>query len=212
MRIYAVTDYSCIDGSRVMASFVQFAMRHNLAKALLVKNSHVDIISFPKQHVRHLPRWAHRKPIRVIYAEDSKNDKVNYAEKLKIERECIQSVTNDQENRFKNADLVFKDNETISSDRSSMSVNTSMSRSRTDVKYDKKCTMPKSKFHSVMDRESDTAEVHEAETTQKSSGQSKKARKLEAKKERKANRIKESAAKAGVPVYTKLPDNDPKLR
>jgi hypothetical protein len=193
-----------------MASFVQFAMRHYLVKALLVKNSHVDIIPFPKQHVRHLPRWAHRRPIRVIYAEDSKNDKVNYAEKLKIEKECIQSVTKDQENRFENADLVFKDDETISS--STMTVNTSMSRSGTDINYDKKCTMPKSKFHSVRDCESDTAEVHETETTQKSSMQSKKARKLEAKKERKANRVKESAAKAGVPMYTKLPDNDPKLR
>lgn len=194
-----------------MASFVQFAMRHYLTKALLVKSSHVDIISFPKQHVRHLPRWAHRRPIRVIYAEDAKNDKVNYADKLKIERECIQSVTNDQENRFENEDLVFKNNETISSSSNSMSVNTSMSTSGTDVNYDKKHTMPKSKFHSVRDHESDTAKVHEAETTQKSSMQSKKARKLQAKEERKASRIKESAAKAGLPVYTKLPDNDPKL-
>jgi hypothetical protein len=193
-----------------MASFVQFAMRHYLAKALLVKNCHMDMIVFPKQHVRHHPRWAHRRPIRVIYAEDSEKDKVNYAEKLKIERECIQHVTNDHDNRFENADLAFKANETIIG--GTMSVNTSMSRSATDVNYDKKHTMPKSKFHSVRDYESDTAEVHEAETTQKSSTQSKKARKLEAKKERKANRIKESATKAGVPVYTKLPDNDPKLR
>jgi alanine racemase len=185
-------------------------MRHYLAKALLIKNSHVDMIVFPKQHVRYLPRWAHRRSIRVIYAEDSKKDKVNYAEKLEIERECIQSVAKDQENRFENADLASKDNETIIN--STMSVNTSMTRSGTDINYVKKHTMPRSKFHSVRDHEIDTAEVHEAETTQKSSKQSKKERKLEAKKERKTNRIKESAAKAGVPVYTKLPDNDPKLR
>jgi hypothetical protein len=193
-----------------MASFVQFAVRHYLAKALLVKNSHMDMIVFPKQHVRHLPRWAHRRPIRVTYAEDSKKDKVNYAEKLKIERECIESETNDHETRFKNADLAFKDNETIIS--STMLVNTSMSKSGGDVNDDEKYTVTKSKFHRVRDYESDTAEVHAAKTTQKSSTQSKKARKLEAKKERKANRIKESAGKAGVPVYTKLPDNDPKLR
>lgn len=191
-----------------MASFLQFAMRHYLAKALLVKSSHVDMIVFSKQYVRHLPRWAHRRPIRVIYAEDTKKDKANYAEKLKIERECIQSVTNDQEKRFENADLVFKDNETIIS--STMPVNTFSS--GTDVNYDERHTMSNSKFHNVKDYESDTAEVNEAETTQKSSTQSKKARKLEAKKERKANKIKESAAKAGVPLYTKLPDNDPKLR
>jgi hypothetical protein len=198
-----------VNGSEIMASFVHFGIRHYLAKALLVKNSLMDMTVFPKQHVRHLPRWAHRRPIRVIYAEDSKEGKVNFPDKLKIERECIQSVTNDQENRLENTDLVFKDTETIIS--STISANTSMPRSVTDINYDTKHTVPKSRFHSV-DHESDTADVYEAETKQKSTIQSKKARKLEAKKERKANRIKESAAKAGVPVYTKLPDNDTKLR
>jgi hypothetical protein len=192
-----------------MASFVNFGIRHYLAKALLVKNSPMDMTVFSMQHVRHLPRWAHRRPIRVIYAEDSKEGKVNYADKLKIERECIQSVKNDQENRFKNTDLVFKDNETIISN--TIAANTSMPRPGTDVNYVTKYAVPKSKFRSV-EHESDTAEVHEAEIKQKNNIQSKKARKLEAKKERKANRIKESAAKAGVPVYTKLPDNDTKLR
>jgi hypothetical protein len=145
-----------------------------------------------------------------MYAEDSKEGKVNYAEKLKIERECIQSVMNDQENRFQNTDLVFKDNEPIIS--STVSENTSMPRSVTNVNYDTKHRVAKSEFHSAEDHESDTAEVHESHTTHKSLKKSKKERKLEAKKERKWNRIKESAAKAGVPVYTKLPDNDTKLR
>jgi hypothetical protein len=193
----------------VMASFVQVTMRHNLSKAFSITNKLIDIKLFSKHHIRHLPRWAHRRPVRVIYGEDSNNDQVNYAEKLKIERESIQSLTKDQEDLLGNTDMTFKDKETVIDITKSM--NTSLSKSAKDVT---KRTKPESKLHSTWDHVSDETKVSNAEKTEKRSLQSKtkKARKVEENLEKKASKLKESAAKAGVPVYTKLQDNDPKLR
>jgi hypothetical protein len=163
-----------------------------------------------KQHVRHHPRWAHRRPLRIIYPEDLNKEEVNYAEKLKVERESIPFPAKDQEDVFENADITFKDKETIISN--ARSVNTSA----TNVKYNIKHTVTESKLHNAWIQENYKTKISlpNAETTQNSNLQSKskKVRKLEAKQERKAHRIKESAARAGVPIYKKLPDDDSTLR
>jgi hypothetical protein len=197
-----------------MSSFVQLITRHNLSNAFITSKTLIDLKLFTKQHVRHLPRWAHRRPLRVIYADDSSKDDVNYAEKLRIERECIQSGTKHQEDVFENADIIRRDEETVINTHTTKSVNTCLPKSAINVNYDAKCTMPELKLHSTWDKESDKTKVPKAESTQKSSLQlkSKKERKVEKKVERKAIKVMESAAGAGVPVYTKLQNNDPKLR
>jgi hypothetical protein len=194
-----------------MACFVQVAVRHNLSKAFSITTKLVGIKLFSKQHIRHLPRWAHRRPVRVNYGEDLNSDRVNYVEKLKIERESIQSITKD-EDVLENSDMTCKDKETVTG--ITESVNTSVSKSATNVNYNAKRAEPESKLHRTWGRVSDETKVSALDETQKSSLQSKtkKVRKLEERLERKANKMKESAAKAGVPVYTKLQDNNPKLR
>jgi hypothetical protein len=178
-------------------------MRRNLPRAFAVANKLYDVKLLMKQHVRHHPRWAHRRPLRIIYPEDSNKDEVNYAEKLKIERE-------DQEGACENVDVTFKDKETVISN--ARSVNTC----DTNVKYDIRHAMAESKLRNTWVHKSDKTKLNlpDGETTQIGNllPKSKKVRKLEAKEERKANRVKESAARAGVPVYKKLPDNDSTLR
>jgi hypothetical protein len=194
-----------------MGSFVQVAMRHNLSKAFNITNKIMDIKLLSKQHVRHYPRWAHRRPIRVIYGEDSNRDQVNYAEKLKTERESFQSLSKDQEDLLGNTDMTCKDKEAVIDTHTTKLINTSLSTSAADVYCDAKCTESELKPHYTWDNVSEKMKVGE---TQKGSLQSKtkKTRKLEEKQERKANKLKDSASKAGVPLYTKLQDNDPKLR
>lgn len=195
-----------------MAYFVQVVTRHNLSKACSITNKLIDIKLLSKQHIRHLPRWSHRRPIRVIYGEDLSNDQVNYEKKLKIERESIQSLTKDQEDLLENADMTVKDKETVID--ITKSINTSFYKSTANVNYDTKHTKLESKLHSTWDHVSDEPKVSKVEKSQKSNLQSntRKGRKLEAKLERKTIKVKESAVRAGVPVYTKLQDNDPKFR
>ncbi|GFG33567.1 hypothetical protein Cfor_03462 [Coptotermes formosanus] len=184
-------------------------VRRSLPKAFGVTNKLNDMKLPMKQHVRHHPRWAHRRPLRIIYPEDLNKEEVNYAEKLKVERESIPFPAKDQEDVFENADITFKDKETIISN--ARSVNTSA----TNVKYNIKHTVTESKLHNAWIQENYKTKISlpNAETTQNSNLQSKskKVRKLEAKQERKAHRIKESAARAGVPIYKKLPDDDSTL-
>jgi hypothetical protein len=185
-------------------------MRRSLPKAFGITNRLNSMKLLMKHHVRYHPRWAHRRPLRIIYPEDSNKDEISYAEKLKIERDNIQFPAKDQEDMFENSDMTIKDKETIINN--ARLVNTCA----TDVKYDIKHTMTESKLHSAWGHESDKTKInlqHE-ETTQNSNleSKSKKVRKLEAKQERKANNIKESAARAGVPIYKKLPDDDSTLR
>lgn len=192
-----------------MACVVQLIMRRSLPKAFGITNRLNSMKLLMKHHVRYHPRWAHRRPLRIIYPEDSNKDEISYAEKLKIERDNIQFPAKDQEDMFENSDMTIKDKETIINN--ARLVNTCA----TDVKYDIKHTMTESKLHSAWGHESDKTKInlqHE-ETTQNSNleSKSKKVRKLEAKQERKANNIKESAARAGVPVYKKLPDDDSTL-
>ena len=193
-----------------MASVVQLVMRLSLRKAFGVTNKPNDMKLLMKQHVRHYPRWAHRRPLRIIYPEDINKDEVNYAEKLKIERECIQFPTKDREDVFEEPDMTFMDKETVINN--ARPVNTSTLNVKSGIKH----TVTESKLRHAWIRERDKMKpnVPNAETTYNSNLQSKpkKVRKLEAKQERKANRLKESSARAGIPVYKKLPDNDSMLR
>jgi hypothetical protein len=161
-----------------------------------------------KQLVRHYPRWAHRRPLRTIYPEDLNKDEVNYAEKLKIERESIQFPRRDREDVFEEPDTTFMDKETVN--KYGRPVNTSSINVRSDIKD----TWTESKLRHTLVHKRDKIQLNlpNAETTHSSNLLSKKVRKLEAKQERKANRINESATRAGVPVYKKLPDNDTLLR
>jgi len=193
-----------------MASVVQLVMRLSFRKAFGITNKPNDMKLLMKQHVRHHPRWAHRRPLRIIYPEDINKDEVNYAEKLKIERESIQFPTEDRENVFEEPDMTFVDKETIIND--ARPVNTSAINLKSGIKH----TVTESKFRQSWVHEGDKMKlkVPNAETTHNPNLQlkPKKVRKLEAKQERKAERIKESAARAGIPVYKKLPDNDSMLR
>ena len=193
-----------------MASVLQLVMRLSLRKAFGVSNKPNDMKLLMKQHVRHHPRWAHRNPLRIIYPEDINKDEVNYAEKLKIERESIQFPTKDRENIFEEPDMTFIDKETVINN--ARPVNTSGLNVKSDIKH----TVTESKLRHtwVHERDKIKLNVPNAETTHNSNVQwkPKKVRKLEAKQERKANRIKESSARAGIPVYKKLPDNDSMLR
>jgi hypothetical protein len=163
-----------------------------------------------KQHVRPYPRWAHRRPLRIFYPGDLNKDEVNYAEKLKIERESIRFPTKDREYVFEEPDTTFMDKETVNNN--TRPVNTSA----VDVKSDVQHTVTESKLRHILVHKRDKMKLNlpNAETTLNSNLQlkSKKVRKLEAKQERKANRIKESATRVGLPVYKKLPDNDSLLR
>lgn len=193
-----------------MASVVQLVMRLSLRKAFSITNKPNDMKLFMKQHVRHHPRWAHRRPLRIIYPEDINKDEVNYAEKLKIERESIQFPTKAREGVFEEPDMTFIDEETVINN--ARPVNTSALNVKSDIKH----TVTESKLRHTWFHERDKMKLNSpnAETTHNSSIQSKpkKLRKLEAKQERKANRLKESSARAGIPVYKKLPDNDTILR
>ena len=199
-----------INGSGVMTSVVQLVMRLSLRKAFGITNKPNDMKLLMKQHVRHNPRWAHRRPLRIIYPEDINKHEVNYAEKLKIERESIQFPTKDRENVFEEPDMTFVDKDTVIND--AKPVNTSAINLKSDIKH----TVTESKLRHtwVHERDKMKLKVPNAETTHNPNLQSKpkKVRKLEAKQERKADKIKESAARAGVPVYKKLPDNDSMLR
>jgi hypothetical protein len=193
-----------------MTSVVQLVMRLSLRNAFGNTNKPNDMKLLMKQHVRHYPRWAHRRPLKIFYPEDFNRDKVNYAEKLKIERESIQFPTKDREDVFEEPGTTFMDKETVINNAAL--VNTSAINVKCDIKH----TVTESKLRNtwVHGRDKMKLNLPNAETTQNSNLQSKskKVRKLEAKEERKTNRLKESAARAGVPVYKKLPDNDSTLR
>lgn len=193
-----------------MASVVQLVMRLSLRKSFGITNTPKDVKLLMKQHVRHHPRWAHRRPLRIIYPEDLNKDEVNYAEKLKIERESIQFPTKNRKDVFEEPDMTCMDKETVIN--SARPVTTTAINVKSDIKH----TVTESKLRRTWDHERDKMKLNvpNAETTHNSNLQSKpkKVRKLEAKQERKANRIKESSARAGIPVYKKLPDNDSMLR
>jgi len=199
-----------VNGSGVMASVVQLVMRLSLRKAFEIKNKPNDMKLLMKQHVRHLPRWAHRRPLRIIYPEDVNKDEVNYAEKLKIERESIRFPTKGREDVFEEPDVTFIDKETVINN--ARPVNTPAINVKSGIKH----TVTESKLRNtwVHERDKMKLNVPNAETTRNKNLQSKpkKVRKLEAKQERKANRIKESAVRAGIPLYKKLPDTDSTLR
>jgi len=193
-----------------MASVLQLVVRLSLRKAFDITNKPNDMKFVMKQHVRHHPRWAHRRPLRIIYPEDVNKDEVNYAEKLKIERESIQFPPKDRKDVFEEPDMTFMDKETVINN--ARPVNTSALNVKSDIKH----TVAESKLRHTWVHERDKMKLNipNAETTHNTNLQSKpkKVRKLEAKQERKDNRIKESAARAGIPVYKKLPDNDSLLR
>jgi hypothetical protein len=111
---------------------------------------------------------------------------------------------------FEEPDMTFMDKETVINN--ARPVNTSAVNVKSGIKH----TVTESKLRHawVHERDKMKLNVPNAETTHNTNLQSKpkKVRKLEAKQERKANSIKESAVRAGIPVYKKLPDNDSTLR
>ncbi|XP_069703756.1 rRNA methyltransferase 3, mitochondrial isoform X2 [Periplaneta americana] len=189
-----------------MAHLLQIGLRHNLSKVFNITSQLMTVQITSKRQARHIPRRLHRRPLQVFYPEDSNEDTFNYREKLRVERENVQSTFSktDIENTVLNSHSYGKDTDSIKLKDSSV------------IKSDYEGNVPHSGLYDTSNNASTSLELEpssELEIPQKSSSKlkSKKERKLEKKQEMKTLKIKESAAKAGVPVYTKLQDNDPKL-